>query len=302
MSYFLFNKLYILQSLADNDRKTGKELEERINTFSLSNNINFQAVLFDLHSKEEWEYAWKEIYTSIDQLNIIPIIHLVMHGNTDYIGIEQGVKGLIGLSELFEKTRKANILSHNNIMLTMAVCEGLNVIRFITLDRPMPFCNILASQETLCNPISLENFTIFYQALLKDGNIDMAFERLQNQGAGEMGKYRLVKSEQLFANVMQMYLDNKCNDQAIEERAEEIAAMGKFDISDPIAKKNFVERVKEFLPEENSKGYEIYADRFFMFDLFPAIKNRFSIPKTFDEFLEWSKSFNKASLAGFVTR
>ena len=70
MSHFLFNKLYILQSLAGTDQKTGKELEERINTFSSRNNINFQAVLYDLHSLQDWDFAWNGIYTSISQLNI----------------------------------------------------------------------------------------------------------------------------------------------------------------------------------------------------------------------------------------
>ena len=290
MSHFLFNKLYILQSLAEKDQKTGEELEKRINAFSSQNNINFQAVAFDLHSMDDWEKTWNGIYTSISQLNIITIIHLVMHGNESKIGIEKGLKGIIDLSELFEKTRKANILSHNNIMLTMAVCEGLNVIKYITLGKPMPFCSILASQESLCNPVSLENFTIYYQTLLKTGNIDMAFDCLQKQG-GEPDKYRQVKSEQLFANVMQMYLENKCNDKAIEERTEEIARMGGIDTSNPDKKRALVEAVKALLPEENAKGYEGYANSFFMFDQYPAIRDRFDIPKTFAEFLKWVEKF-----------
>ena len=290
MSHFLFNKLYILQSLACTDQKTGKELEERINTFSSKNNINFQAVLYDLHSLQDWDFAWNGIYTSISQLNIIPIIHLVMHGNEDKVGIEKGMKGLIDLHDLFEKTRKANVLSHNNIMLSMAVCKGLNVIKYITMGRPMPFCSILASQESLCNPVSLENFSIYYQTLLQTGSIDKAFECLQKHG-GEADKYKQMKSEQLFANVMQMYLDNKCNDKAIEERTKEIAQMGGFDISDPPVKDELLGAVRSLLPEENAKGYEGYVNSFFMFDKFPAIRDRFDIPKTFDEFLEWRKKF-----------
>ena len=295
MSHFLYNKLYVLQSLTNNDQKTGEELVNRINSFSTSNSINFQAVLFDIHSNEEWENTWNGIYTSISRLNIIPIIHLVMHGNERYVGIEQGMKGLIELSELFEKTRKANILSHNNIMLTMAVCKGLNVIKDIAMGQPMPFCSILASQESLCNSVSLGNFTIFYQTLLKNGSIDSAFECLQIQGAGEADKYHLMKSEQLFANVMQMYLDNKCNDQAIEERAKEIAEMGRIDISAPDVKQSFINTIKKLLPEENAKGYETYVNKFFMFDQFPAIRERFSIPKTFDDFLVWSKGMGTGS-------
>lgn len=287
MSQFLFNKLYILQSLTSSDRKTGEELEKRINLFSKENQINFQAVLFDIHSIDEWEYAWNGIYTSISQLNIIPIIHLVMHGDEDKIGIEKGHKGLIDLSELFEKTRKANILSHNNIMLNMAVCKGLSVIKYITLGRPMPFGSILASEESLCNASSLENFTIYYQSLLESRNIDTAFESLKTQGQSETSKYHLMKSEQLFANVMELYLENKCNGTAIEQRAVEIAKMGGIDISDPAVKQQLIEDITKLLPKENSKGYENYVNKFFMFDKFPAIKDRFDIPKSFDEFLSW---------------
>lgn len=290
MSSFLFNKLYILQSLDDNDQKTGEELEKRINAFSSKNNINFQAIAYDIHSIDDWERTWNGIYTSISQLNIIPIIHLVMHGNEDKIGIERGKKGVIDLSDLFEKTRKANILSHNNIMLSMAVCKGLNVIKFITMGKPMPFCSILASEDSLCNPISLENFTIYYQTLLQTGSIDKAFDSLLLQG-GEPDKYKQIKSEQLFVNVMQMYLDNKCNDRAVEARTEEIAKMGGFDISNIEEKKKMIEAVKTLLPEENAKGYENYVDTFFMFDQYPAIRSRFDIPKTFDDFLKWSEGF-----------
>lgn len=213
-----------------------------------------------------------------------------MHGNEDKIGIEKGLKGLIDLSELFEKTRKANVLSHNNIMLTMAVCKGLNMIKYITMGRPMPFCSIIASEESLCNPISLENFTIYYKMLLQTGSIDNAFDSLKRLG-GETDKYKQIKSEELFAHVMQMYLDNKCNDKAIEERSEEIAKMGGLDISNYDAKRELIEAIKALLPEENAKGYESYVNRFFMFDRYPAIKERFDIPKTFNVFLEWKKKF-----------
>ncbi len=35
MSHFLYNKLYVLQSLTNNDQKTGEELVNRINAFSI---------------------------------------------------------------------------------------------------------------------------------------------------------------------------------------------------------------------------------------------------------------------------
>ena len=94
MSKFFFNKLFIIESLTDNDRKTGEELEARMNTWAAKNNVPVQAVLFKVNTMDEWEAVWNGIYTSIKDCANIPIIHLVLHGNETHIGIKQGKKVL----------------------------------------------------------------------------------------------------------------------------------------------------------------------------------------------------------------
>lgn len=42
MSKFCFNKLYIIQSLADVDYKSGDELEKRINSWAKKNGISIR--------------------------------------------------------------------------------------------------------------------------------------------------------------------------------------------------------------------------------------------------------------------
>lgn len=289
MSKIFFNKLFIIQSLADSDRKTGTELENKINVWAKVNQTPIQAVLFNVETKEEWEATWNGIYTSIRDCANIPIIHLVMHGNENYVGIKKGYGGLVPLSELFDKVRKANELSRNNIFLSMAVCKGLNVIRSLSVSEHMPFCGLLASEDTLSNDESLKNYELFYMSFFTKRNIDEAKAELLATGI-HPELYKLSKPEEIFMNAMCGYLESQSKDDKIEERAKTIANMGKIDIRDEQEWKDFVERVRKLVKEEDEKHYQLYVQTFFMFNLYPEIEDRFQVPKTLAEFKEIAKN------------
>ena len=289
MSKFFFNKLFIIQSLEDSDRKTGTELENILNTWATKNNVPIQAVLFDVETKEEWEATWNGIYTSIRDCANIPIIHLVMHGNESYVGIKKGYRGLIPLSELFDKVRKANELSRNNIFLSMAVCKGLNVIRSLSVSKHMPFCGLLASEDSLLNDETLANYTLFYKSFFTKLNIDEAKAELQATGI-HPELYTFSKPEEIFMNAMCGYLESQSKDDKIEERARTIANMGNIDIRDEQEWKDFVETVRTLVKEEDEKHYQLYVNTFFLFDRYPEIEDRFQVPKTLAEFKELAKN------------
>lgn len=287
MSKFFFNKLFIIQSLSDTDRKTGEELEARMNKWAAKNNISVQAVLFNADTMEEWEAIWNGIYTSIKDCANIPIIHLVLHGNETHIGIKQGKEGLIPLPELFEKIRKANELSRNNIFLSMAVCKGLNVIRSLSISHHMPFCGILASEEKLYNGEALDNYTIFYQEFFKTLSLDSAEKALRTNGVNQE-LYKLSKPEEIFMNAMAGYLETQSKDDKIEARAKSLAFMGGIDISSEDDYRAFVNTVRQLVKEDDEKYYPRFMNTFFMFDLYPEIAERFDVPKSLKEFKEWA--------------
>lgn len=289
MSNFCFNKLYIIQSLADGDREIGAEMEADINTWAGRNGIKIQAVLYPVNTKDEWEAAWNGIYTSISDCGIIPIIHLVMHGNEKYVGLKKGNAGLIPLSELFEKARKANELSKNNIFMSMAVCEGFNLIRDITVSQHMPFCGVLASEDKLLIDEALFNFSLFYKEFFTTLNLDAAKQILQDKGKNPK-LYKICKPEEVFMNAMAGYLYRESRDEKIEERAESLAKQGGIDISDPTIRAKFIEDVRKIVPVADEEYYQKFVDTFFMFDVYPEIRNRFSIPKDLNSFKTWAKS------------
>ncbi len=290
MSYFNFNKIFILESLLPNELQTGTELEKRINAWVTLQGINCQVVTFPVHSMQEWESAWNGIYTSITKMGNNPIIHLEMHGNKTHVGIDRGQNGIISLVDVFKKVQKANELSHNNTFLSLAVCKGLNVIRSLSVYDPMPFCGVMGSEETLDNQELLENYTIFYKSFLKSLNLDAADAAMKAAGI-DADKYRLVKPEQVFMDAYLGYLETYNSDEKIIERAKYIAKIGGVVFSCKEEENRWIRDCRcDMLLTEN-REYQKAVSLFFMFDKYPEIRERFQIKTTIYEFREYASQY-----------
>ena len=283
MSTFAFNKIFILESLLPKETQTGTLLEQRINHWAPTQGINCQAVTFPVHSMQEWENTWNGIYTSIETMGIIPIIHLEMHGNKTEIGIDKGQNGIIPLTEVFKKVQKANVLSKNNVFLSLAVCKGLNVIRSLGVYQPMPFCGVLGSEETHESDELLENYTIFYKEFLTTLNFDKA-ETVMKAAGIDADKYILLKPEQVFMNAYLGYLESYKTDEQIANKAIAAAKEGCVIITNDEDKARFIRDYRCKLLMTENKEYQHAVDTYFMFDKYPEIRERFQIPSSVYEF------------------
>lgn len=279
MSRFTFNKIFILESLPAVELQTGTELAKRINQLALYKGIDCRTVTFQVHSIQEWEKAWNRIYADIETLGEGPIIHLEMHGNTTAIGIDGGNNGIIPLNDVFQKVQHANVLSKNNVFLSLAVRLGLNVIRSLKVYEPMPFCGVLGLAETLKNDELLEYYTVFYKAFLTTPDVEMAKQVMIDSGV-DSSKFVLFKPEQIFMNAYLGYLETYKTDEQIHNKAISSAISQGLLFNNDEDKNRFVRdyRVLLFLTED--KEYKRAASSFFMFDRYSEIQGRFAIPQS----------------------
>ena len=290
MSTFAFNKIFILESLIPTELQTGTELEKRLNAWALSQGINCQVVTYQVHSMQDWDIAWNGIYTGITQMGNIPIIHLEMHGNDTHVGIDKGKHGLISLIDVFRKVQHANVLSQNNIFLSLAVCEGLNLINSLGVYQPMPFCGVLGSKETLDNDELLENYTIFYKAFLTSLNLDKAEAAMKAAGI-DAGKYRLKKPEKIFMDAYLGYLETYKTDKQIEIKALVAAHEGGIALKTDEEKARFMQDYRCTLLMTENREYQHAVDTYFMFDKYPEIRERFQIYRSVYEFKQFAAQY-----------
>lgn len=290
MSTFAFNKIFILESLLPTETQTGTELEKRLNAWAPSQGINCQVVTFQVHSMQDWDVAWNGIYTGISQMGNVPIIHLEMHGNDTHVGIDKGNHGIISLIDVFRKVQHANVLSQNNIFLSLAVCEGLNIINSLGVYQPMPFCGVLGSKETLVNDELLENYTVFYKAFLTSLNLDKAEAAMKAAGI-DAEKYQLKKPEKIFMDAYLGYLETYKTDEQIEIKALAAAREGGIAFKSEEEKASFIRDYRCTLLMTENREYQHAVDAYFMFDKYPEIRERFQILPTIYEFKQFAAQY-----------
>lgn len=279
--------MFIIQSLQSGEMQTGTLLEKHLNEWAQAQKINFQVVTYEVHSMQEWDVVWNGIYTGIRDLGNIPIIHLEMHGNQSSLGIDGGTKGTISMDEVFEKVQQANILSQNNVFLSLAVCMGLNVIRSLRVYQPMPFCGSLGSERPLPNQELLNNYIIFYENFLSTLNLDRAHQAMQQAGI-DANKYKLLKPEEIFMNAFLGYLETYKTDADIEKKAIEAALQNNLTFANNEEKSQFLRHYRCLLLTTENKEYKKALRTFFMFDKYPEIETRFVIPKNVYDFKEFA--------------
>ena len=289
MSNFSYNRIIILQSLKQKELQTGTILSERLNQLTKEKEINLTSEVLDVHSIDEWKNAWEYI-CNITKVGYSPIIHIEMHGDEGYVGIDKGEKGIIPYKELYDKIRKINIASKNNTFVSMAVCHGMYVsLKMESILEPMPFCGILSSEEELLDEELLDNYTIFYTKLLSGKRLEEAV-RIMYEDGSNAEKLRIYTSEYIFCDMYKDYLSTYDNDDKIKNRAIQAARDNGMSFDSKSEFDDYVLKFKKQILSTEDESYENARKIFFMFNKYPEIEERFDIPKTLKGFKELAKN------------
>jgi len=214
-----FNKVFLIQSLRDNERQTGERLVEStlkpqlsavglgLAYYKVSNRIEFLDALDDV---------WRQCARATPRT--YPIIHLDTHGAGDKSGIATLPSGdVVPWSEFAQKARGINVECHNNLLIVGALCYGLLAITEINMREPAPFLAVIGPET----PVSVgeidTGFGPFYVELLQTGDLDAAMKKLSN-------KFGLFLADRLFARAFASYLKQQCKGTGREERIERLLA------------------------------------------------------------------------------
>lgn len=296
MSFFLYNKVIILQSLEQQELQTGTLLSDRLNKFAEENQINFTSEVRNIHSLDKWNGVWEYINDIVTIEKSSPIIHIEMHGDKEYVGIDRGKNGVIPYKDLYDEIRKINIASKNNTFVSMAVCHGMYVsLKMESILDPMPFCGILSSEEELLDEELLDNYTIFYTKLLSGKRLEEAV-RIMYEDGSNAEKLRIYTSENIFFDMYKDYLSTYDNDDKIKKRAIQAARDNGMSFDSKSEFDDYVLKFKKQILSTEDESYENARKSFFMFDKYPEIENRFDIPKTLKEFKAFAKNNNPTTI------
>lgn len=270
-----FNSIYVIQSLGEDDRKTGTELCRYLKPLTDTLGcVNLS--LIDISNREGWNQAVSHIKRHTES-GERPIIHIEMHGHSNRSGLVTNGGDVLIWEDILKDLSMINYASGCNLMATFAVCFGLNIYKHVSLRRAMPFCYTIGSMGKMYEPHIEICFQEFYGSLLRYMDIDRAYEALKHENPGMPQEYISIKSDVLFAYVHRVFyslMDNPISARSVAE-AEINKHPNQYANSD-----EFEEQVKAFIEYENTYRQEMYTSdivSFFQLDRFPNNRERFWI-------------------------
>lgn len=271
-----FNKIYVIESLDENEEKTGRNLVDT--TISVISEINssFQVEYIEILSLEDWNRKLAQISNDCESNEIRPILHFEIHGDPQLKGLVLKNGDIISVKDFGDALRNINRLSNCNLIITLAVCYGLlSALINVSALREMPFVCAIGSFESIKVEDLAIRFTDFYSVLLSEFDLMTAFKALLSSNSSHIEKYNCYSARDFFISVYKRYIEEQCSPEGMASRAKQcLPSIGD---RNQRAKLQFAFIGKE--KELRQNCFAQFRDTFFMLNDFPSNCERFDVPK-----------------------
>lgn len=282
---FSFNKIYVIESLKEDERLTGTELYNDIikrrcedyNTRCKDKN-NIESSLESVQSLNDWNRIIAQIQEEVEKDRVTPILHLELHGSKDRDGLILANGALIPWEKFVSDMRRINIGTENNLFITMGICFGLNVVLHTLFGKPAPFWGIIGSFHIVKAEDIYIRYQEFYNEFLDSFDLSESLKLLYMANPERPEVYSFINSQALFNKVAEKYRSTRLSDEAIESRArgdiQKIEIEDKLKLSPGKKERLTFERIS--LLKKKSESYLTkYREQFLMMDLFDSCRDRF---------------------------
>lgn len=275
MDFFKFNKIYVIESLT-NERPTGTELYNDIIKRLMPN-----SELLQVHSLSEWNNAVAKIKDEVSNMNVIPVLHLELHGDLKGLVLSNG--DIITWADFVDRMREINVKTENNLFITMGICFGANILLHTQFDKPAPFFGFIGSLHEIYNGDIYLRYSEFYYEFLKSYDITQSLERLYKANPEHPNVYSFVNAPELFRTVYKEYLTTQFTEDAQAKRSQQ--AIDSITSLSPEDRTQLEVIFKENLEKYKEKYYIEHITGFLMTDRFESCRKRFSIPQNIEDFI-----------------
>ncbi|MDF1676678.1 MAG: hypothetical protein P1U44_13265 [Vicingaceae bacterium] len=271
-----FNKIYVIESLPDNETKTGTDLHNDIIRRRLWSHKNISSELNIINSKLEFLNLFETVKTEIKENKIIPYFHFEIHGNKNGFFLKSNEQ--VNWIELHHRLMELNMLVKNNTWLSLATCFGAYIYSIVKPTDRSPFYGYIGPWEEIDIrdiPMSYERF---FETLLENFDIKEAVKALNLSNPHKPIDYKIYDSNSVFQRVFDKYETDFYKEPRFSERLEQIANDG---INDPrneglnLTREFFIDNAKGILLNEKEDIRNRYFEKFHMIDLYPENRERF---------------------------
>lgn len=185
----------MIQSLPENEPATGQELYNDI-VSRYSEMKGFQSYYHEVYGRDEFFRLLEGIVDAVLNKKHFPILHFEIHGASNGTGFVLASHELVTWEEFAIYCRRINVYLKNELMISLATCNGIKLYKAVDFREPAPFWGIVGPKRTAYNRDLLRDFSKFYDLLISTSDIGSAVETLNLFDDGCI--YALITSELLF--------------------------------------------------------------------------------------------------------
>jgi hypothetical protein len=114
--------LIIIESLRNNDEKTGQKLYDAIIKYKTFEEPNLKRALYVVETKKQFLETLELIYIKVCDDLLFPILHIEAHGYQDGLQLTSGE--IVTWDEYMPGLRKINVAIENALIVMLAACKG----------------------------------------------------------------------------------------------------------------------------------------------------------------------------------
>ncbi|MBK6446473.1 MAG: hypothetical protein IPO39_05855 [Bacteroidetes bacterium] len=188
--------LLIIESLREEDQKTGEILYQEVIKYKKFQEPNLSAFFYRINSKSEFFKLLSDTIEKIQNDKFFPVLHIEAHGSTD--GIQLTSNEIITWDEIVPYFQKINLLLSNLLVINLGVCYGISLISKIDPEDRAPFRALVGATKEIRETEILVAFEAFYDKLFFSFDFESCLKLMNQSIDSKIDIFFLITGEYCF--------------------------------------------------------------------------------------------------------
>jgi hypothetical protein len=272
MTQFQFNKIYVIESLFPEDEKSGEILHNDIIRRKIEqtkSGIEHELIL--VNNKEEFFKAFDYIRQEVIYRLVNPIIHFEIHGCKE--GFVLNSDELIEWKDLQMRLLELNLLTKNNLFLSLATCYGGHIHKVISPRMWTPFWGYVGLLDEVYEDQVMAGFQEFFDELLTSLNFGTATQRLNQNNPKLPTEFYFCNTEYVFNRAYANYEQKYLTDEVVAKRLEAgLNEARQYKEVQHLTDDQVKQFLKYWMVDQKDFLKNQMMEHFFMYDVFPELR------------------------------
>jgi len=170
----MISRIYVLESLGENERRTGKELfDDVISKYNLyhKEEESITVEYSQFKSMDDFSSILNKIKIEVDEHEEL-ILHIEAHGSKNDIFFNSDDANYSSWKSIFNELSKINKKTRNNLHVAMVTCYGRHIhVDNIDIRMTSPYKTMISPSVEVYPKEIYDDYAVFYEEVVKTKDI-----------------------------------------------------------------------------------------------------------------------------------